>query len=51
MTREEYDRLSELDKIIAYNNSTDKGRSLNEEEKKEHSDLIWRLLAGENVED
>lgn len=53
MTREEYNRLNELDSKIIWN-STERWSDLpplTEEEQKEHSDLIWRLLSGEDVED
>lgn len=51
MTRKEYDRLNELDRIIAYNNKTDCGRTLTEEERREHTELFTRLINGEEVEE
>ena len=44
MTDEEYRRLRELDDIIAWNNDTDGGRPLTEEEQKEHSRLFWQAM-------
>lgn len=44
MTDEELRRLDELDKLIAWNNKADGGRSLTEEEQEKHSRLAWKLL-------
>lgn len=44
MTDEEYKRLRELDNLIAWNNETDGGRDLTEEEKEEHSRLFWKAM-------
>lgn len=51
MTREEFNRLNELDNIIAWNNPEDRGRDLTPEEREEHTRLFWRLMHGENVDE
>ena len=43
MTDAELKRLNELDSLISWNNPTDKGRELTEEERKEHSRLLKKL--------
>ena len=43
MTDAELKRLNELDALISWNNPTDKGRELTEEERKEHSRLLKKL--------
>lgn len=42
MTEQEKDRLKELDNIIAWNNPTDGGRPLTEEERREHTELFYK---------
>ncbi len=44
MTAEEWERLRQLDTIIAYNNPDDCGRDLTEEEAEEHSRLFWQAM-------
>ena len=44
MTDEELQRLYKLDNIIAWNNKTDGGRSLTEDEQQEHNVLMVKLL-------
>ena len=48
MTEQERLRLNELDQIIAWNNPTDGGRALTEDERKEHERLAWQLLQEQN---
>lgn len=48
MTDQERERLNELDKIIAWNNPTDGGRPLTEEERAEHRELAIKLLQEES---
>lgn len=43
MTDAELKRLNELDALISWNNPTDKGRELTEEERQEHSRLLKKL--------
>ena len=44
MTAEEWERLRQLDTIIAYNNPDDCGRDLTEEEAEEHRRLFWQAM-------
>jgi hypothetical protein len=43
MTDAERQRLTELDNKISWNNPTDKGEPLTEEERKEHKELFAKL--------
>lgn len=44
MTEAEWERLRELDTIIAWNNPADGGRDLTEEEAEEHRRLFWQAM-------
>ena len=44
MTETEWNRLRELDSIIAWNKPEDGGRDLTEEEQEEHSRLFWQAM-------
>jgi len=43
VTEQELKRLNELDELISWNNPTDRGRDLTEEERKEHQKLFAKL--------
>ncbi len=47
MTEEDLARLEELDKLIAWNNPTDKGRPLTPAEKEEHRQLAMQMFKEE----
>ena len=44
MTDEEFNRLRELDQLIAWNNPEDGGRDLTQEEQEEHSRLFEKAM-------
>jgi len=43
VTEQELKRLNELDELISWNNPTDRGRELTEEERQEHKKLFAKF--------